>query len=100
MKPERSLPVLEEHGTPLMVLKPSSIWAAAMADLKRRAHNKSADATTMKHYAFHRNHVVKASTANDIIRAAIAEPGLGLASGKKDTRLLHSDVRLLEAALQ
>lgn len=44
--------------------------------------------------------VVKAETANDILRAAIAEPGLGLASGKRDTRLLYSDVELLKAALQ
>ena len=53
-----------------------------------------------KHYAFHRKHVVGAETANDIIRNAIAEPGLGLASGKRDTRLLYSDIELLKAALQ
>lgn len=98
---ERSIPVLEEHGTQLMVLKPSSIWAAAMEDLKRRAFNTDkARADRFKVYAFHRKHVLKATTANDIIRAAIAEPGLGQASGKRDTRLLYSDVELLKAALQ
>ncbi len=98
--PERALPVLEEHGTQLMVLKPSSIWAAAMEDLKRRLHNTRPNVDTFKHYAFHGRHVLKAASANDIIRAAIADPGTGLASGKRDTRLLYSDVELLKAALQ
>ncbi len=97
---ERSLPVLEEHGTQLMVLKPSSIWAAAMADLERRAYNTAPGEDGFKVYAFHRKHVLKATSANDILRAAIAEPGIGLASGKRDTRLLYSDVELLKAALQ
>lgn len=99
--------VLEEHGTKLMQLKPSMVWRCAMDDLERRKHNEGLKtfvgvplSSTFKHYAFHRRHVVKASTANDILRAAIAEPGLGLASGKKDTRLLYSDVELLKAALQ
>lgn len=107
--PERALPVLEEHGTRLMVLKPSSIWAAAMEDIKRRVHNTEVVASSksswgrrgeFKHYAFHRRHVLRANSANDIIRAAIAEPGLGRASGKKSTRQLYSDVELLKAALQ
>ena len=97
---ERSLPVLEEHGTQLMVLKPSSIWSAAMEDLKRREFNKQAAGDSFRPYAFHRRHVIKASTANDVIRAAIAEPGLGIVSGKRDTRLLYSDVELLKAALR
>src|ERR1017187_7764626 len=97
--PERALPVLEEHGTRLMVLRPSSIWAAAMEDLKRRAYNKDPGEEGFKVYAFHRKHVLKADTANDVIRAAIAEPGIGMASGKRDTRLLYSDIELLKAAL-
>ena len=100
MSEPRDLPALEEHGTQLMVLKPSSIWSAAMEDLKRRAHNVEPGVDTYRHYAFHRKHVIKASTANDIIRAAIAEPGLGQVSGKKDTRLLYSDVELLKLALK
>lgn len=97
---QRALPVLEEHGTQLMVLRPSSIWAAAMEDLKRRSYNKDPGEDGFRVYAFHRKHVLKANSANDVIRAAIAEPGLGLASGKRDTRLLYSDVELLKAALQ
>jgi hypothetical protein len=112
--------VLAEHGTQLMALKPSSIWAAAMEDLKRREHNREDNGRPdrMKQYAFHRAHVEKAQTANDIIRAAIADiqrdgelidpkgdsPGRyaskGRASGKSTTRLIYSDVRLLQAALQ
>lgn len=101
--------VLEEHGTKLMQLKPSMIWRCAMDDLQRFVHNKTVTAEgtgEYKQYAFHRRHVAVAfadkatvGTANDILRAAIAEPGLGLASGKKDTRLLYSDVELLKAAL-
>lgn len=92
--------VLEHHGTKLMQLKPSMIWRCAMDDLERRIHNKNTDVAGMKQYAFHRKHVAKASTANDILRAAIDQPGLGQASNKKDTRLLYSDVELLKAALQ
>lgn len=95
--------VLEDHGTKLMQLKPSMIWRCAMDDLDRFIHNKTVAAEgtgEYKQYAFHRRHVAKAGTANDILRAAIAEPGLGLASGKRDTRLLYSDVELLKAALQ
>ncbi len=98
--------VLEEHGTKLMQLKPSMVWRCAMDDLDRRSHNAAVQAGgegEFKQYAFHRRHVIKASTAstaNDVLRAAIAEPGLGRASGKRDTRLLYSDVELLKAALQ
>lgn len=94
--------VLEQHGTKLMQLKPSMIWNVAMTDLEKRAKNQHDGGAPVQYaqYAFHRRHVIKASTANDIIRAAIEEPGLGLASGKKDTRLLYSDVDLLRAALK
>lgn len=103
--------VLEEHGTKLMQLKPSMIWRCAMDDLGRLKHNRAVAASAkvppnfqqegeFKQYAFHRSHVIKAETANDILRAAIAEPGKGQASGKRDTRLLYSDLELLKAALQ
>jgi hypothetical protein len=92
--------VMEQHGTKLMQLKPSMIWRCAMDDLDRKAYNKDPVPGQYKQYAFHRRHVIKASTANDILRAAIAEPGLGQASGKRDTRLLYADVELLKAALQ
>lgn len=105
---KRTGSVMEGHGTKLMQLKPSMIWRCAMDDLARREHNAEIGSCEpgrpndgkFKHYAFHRHHVVKANTANDILRAAIAEPGKGRASGKKDTRLLYSDVELLKAALQ
>lgn len=112
--------VLASHGTQLMQLKPSSIWAAAMEDLKRREANRedSGRPDRMQQYAFHRDHIIKAENANDILRAAIADiqrdgelinpdgdsPGRwvskGRASGKATTRLLYSDARLLQAALQ
>lgn len=104
--------MLSEHGTELMVLKPSSIWQAAMADIGRRTNNRwdSGPPAEYQHYAFHRKHVEKAETANDIIRAAIADvegsygkdakPSLGAASGKPQTRLLYSNLDLLRKALQ
>lgn len=92
--------LLEKYGTKLMVPKPSSIWAAAMADLERKRHNKQADVSSMRPYAFHRKHVAKAESANDLIRAALKEPGLGCASSKKSTRALYADVDLLKSALR
>ena len=91
--------VLESHGTQLMNLKPSMIWQCAMADLERRERNKERS-DSYEVYAFHRRHVAKATSANDIIRAALATPHYGKETGKKDTRLLYSDLTLLEAALQ
>ena len=51
-------------------------------------------------YCFHRKHVSKALGAVDLIKRAIAEPLLGQASGKPNTRLVYSDVSLLERALE
>jgi predicted metallo-beta-lactamase superfamily hydrolase len=92
--------ILENHGTKLIDLKPSSLWAAAEADLERKKHNAEADIATVKHYAFHRDHVKKAVTPNDIIRAALKEPGKGLYSSKYATRIIYSDPEILRAALR
>lgn len=91
---------LEQHGTTLMQFKPEAIWRMAMADFDRRAGNANADVTEMKHYNFHRDHVRKATTANDILRAAIADLERGRGSGKKITRLLYGDAEQLRKALQ
>jgi len=99
----RVRPVLEQHGTALMKLKPHMIWDIAMQDLERRERNKAhgpTDIGSYEQYASHRNHVAGANTANDIIRAAIADRALGLASDKADTRLIYSDLETLKAALQ
>ena len=92
--------VMEQHGTQLMRLKPSMIWRCAMDDLERRERNRKADPGEYEQYAFCRSHVAKAESANDILRAAIIQPGKGQASGKRDTRLIYSDVELLKAALR
>jgi hypothetical protein len=98
MEVRKVRPVMEQHGTTLMKLKPRMIWDIAMADLDRRERNKT-KAWDFEHYAFHRDHVAGANTANDIIRAAIADRALGLASDKADTRLIYSDLETLKAAL-
>lgn len=107
---DRANRILQTHGTKLMELKPSSIWQAAMADLKRRERNKNV-VGDYERYAFHRDHVERAETANDLIRAAIKDiedaeaaevPVIakGRKSGKANTRLIYSNVELLKAALQ
>jgi len=83
-----------------MQLKPGMIWRIAMADLDRAARNRGGSIGTMERYAFHRKHVKGAESANDILRAAIADPERGRVSDKPDTRLLYSDVDLLKSSLQ
>lgn len=95
----RVLPMLEANGTQLMKLKPKMIWDCAMADMARRERNKDGRGRP-EHYAFHRKHVLKAESANDIIRAAIKDIDLGRRSAKRDTRLIYSDPELLKEALR
>lgn len=103
MEVRRVRPLLEQHGTTIIKLKPSMIWRIAMQDLERRERNKghspAADIGGYVQYAFHRDHVAGANTANDILRAAIADIERGQNSDKPDTRLIYSDVELLKAAL-
>lgn len=91
---------LETNGTVGLPFKPDAIWRMAMRDFEWRSGNSTAVVGKMKHYHFHRDHVRKANTANDILRAAIGDPGKGRESGKKLTRMLYSDVEKLKAALQ
>jgi hypothetical protein len=94
------MPHLEQHGTARAQFKPEAIWRMALSDVNRRTGNRTADVSEMKHYHFHRDHVRKATTANDVLRAAIEEIEKGRESGKKLTRLLYADPDLLKAALQ
>lgn len=99
--PRRVLDHLEQHGTTLMQFKPEAIWRMAMEDFNRRNGNAGTRSVDeMKHYHFHRDHVRKASTANDILRAAIGDLQRGRDSGKKITRILYADEGLLRRALQ
>jgi hypothetical protein len=91
---------LETNGTGGLPFKPEAIWRMAMRDLEARSGNSTAVVGKMRHYHFHRDHVRKAVAANDILRAAIADPDRGRDSGKKLTRLLYADVAQLKAALQ
>lgn len=93
-------PVMEQHGTRLMQLKPAMVWRMAMEDLSKRDLNKQGSFPGFKQYSFHRHHVRGAESANDILRAAIADPERGRASEKEATRLLYADLDLLRAALQ
>jgi|SRR5215831_5651069 len=53
----------------------------------------------MSRYCFHRRHVRKAKSAYDLIKLALAEPGIGQGSGKSNTRLVYSDIDQLWLAL-
>ena len=73
---------LDQHGTKLMALKPASIVAAARADLARREDNRGTvhKPPGREHYAFHRLHVRKAVTANDLLAVAQRDRSRGLTS--------------------
>ena len=94
--------MLAEHGTKLMDLKPSTVLQAAAEDLRRHARNKAAALEgdlSFEQFAFHRRHVRKAVDALDLLVRAYIEPGVGQSSAKYNTRLLYSDARLLQDAI-
>lgn len=90
-----------------MSLKPQNLVQAAQADLQRRERNGGFDPKARRrnkvpfeHYAFHRKHVRRAMSVEDVLRLAVADPLIGQVSGKKNTVLIYSNVPLLQAALQ
>lgn len=92
------------HGTPLMVLKPSSILGAAEADVKRFRRNTDKLSQRTEPYAFHRVHVRRAMEKGygqgfDIIVEALRDRERGLASGKPMTREVYRDEELLRQAI-
>jgi|SRR5215472_11191088 len=106
----RSL-VLLDHGTKLMELAAGSIAHAALNDLalregKREIRDENGKVTRRAvfeagvPYAFHRRHVGKATSPADLVARAIAEPGLGQASAKVNTRIVYADVEKLKAAME
>ena len=86
------------HGTKLMQLAPSSVLHAAERDLKLR--NTRDETNQSAPYAFHRLHVRKAERALDLLRLALADRERGVASGKRDTRVIYEDELVLLAALK
>ena len=73
MEPRRVRSAIEQHGTKLASLKPSMLWNLAMEDLARVQSNRLCERGYYARYHFHRSHVRKATSANDILRAALAE---------------------------
>lgn len=95
--------MLAEHGTQLMVLKPSSVRAAAAEDIRRRDRNREKTEVgdlEYEQFAFHRRHVSRSENANDLMVLALMDPAPGRQSGKLNTRLLYSDSALLLAAIR
>lgn len=81
--------MLDEHGTEAFVLLPGSIIGAAEQDLRLRDLKAGKQASANEPYAFHRFHVARASSAIDLIRIALSDLDQGLASGKRNTRLIY-----------
>lgn len=80
------------HGTRIFVLPLTAIIDAARADAERYRRNRGAEGDGFEVYAFHRRHVRKAmrrdgATGNDILRVALADPGRGLDSDKRELYL-------------
>ncbi len=94
--------MLADHGTELMRLKPSNLVQAAEADIRKRQRNAveaQTDRPCYEHFAFHRDHVRKATDVQDLLIRALMEPGRGLASSKYNTRLIYADAGTLLAAI-
>lgn len=84
-----------------MSLLPQNVLQAAEADLMRRIRNKAnAQRGTFEVYAFHREHVRRAKTIEQLLVAALMQPAAGLRSKKRNTKLLYGDSALLVAALR
>jgi hypothetical protein len=105
---ERDL--LQKHGTRLIRLKPQNIMQAAERDLKLRDEKRVASAakragedhepvSQLAPYAFYGAHVRKAKSVAGLIEIALQDREVGLASGKRMTRIIYGDEELLiEAA--
>ncbi len=101
MKHNREM--LHEHGTELMMLKPSSLLSTARADLMRSLRNSEeaqSQNPAYQHYAFHRKHVRQATDDVDLLTRALMDPVPGLESGKYNTRLIYGNAGLLLAAIK
>ena len=92
--------MLDDHGTTLSVLKPSSIVAAAAADIRKAERKAARQADRFEPYCFHRRHVRKAEGARELIALAADDRARGISSGKRITRLIYGDAELLAAALR
>lgn len=85
------------------MLKPQNIVQAAEADLKRAARNVErafAEQAGYEPYAFHRKHVRRAGTANELLLLALMDPTIAEKTVKPNTRMIYRDARLLLDAIK
>ena len=90
---------LRQHGTQVGGLPPTAVAYAAENDLRLRERKKETDSLQFRPYAFHRSHVKRASSPAELLSLALAEPVIGVESGKINTRMLYQSPDLLSAAL-
>lgn len=86
-----------------MGLKPQNIIQAAEADLARHRRNAQEAQTSnpsYEQYAFHRNHVRKSETPQDLIRLALMNPSAAEKTVKANTKLIYGNAALLIAAIR
>lgn len=92
-------PMLQEHGTQLLRLKPSSIVSAAEADLKLRERKKEHTAAPDEMYSFARKHVNRANSPGHLIALAYFDPNAAVSTDKKSTYVVYNDRDVLKTAL-
>ncbi len=100
--------ILLRHGTPASSLSPINIVQAAKADLQAREINRELkrlrSTLPRKHvgpnrrFTFLPEHRANAKTTAEILAAAIAAPGRGMASSNISTARVYADLDLLKAA--
>lgn len=86
-----------------MGLKPQNIIQAAEADLARARRNAEEAKTktpSYEQYAFHRSHVRKSETSQDLMRLALMNPSAAEKTVKANTRLIYGNAALLLAAIR
>lgn len=92
-------PMLQEHGTELVRLKPNNILQAAEADLRLKQRKKEKEAEPDAMYSFARKHVQRATSAGHLIALAYFDPNAALSTDKKSTYVVYNDREVLRQAL-
>jgi hypothetical protein len=109
---------LHRHGTELVAITPGMVVQGALRDLQVRSlkrqfdglappllpeaasPSKSVPVIAPTHqYLFHRKHVMRAKTAEQLLTLALADRDIGCQSAKHHTRMIYGDPDLLRDAL-
>lgn len=92
-------PMLQEHGTEFVRLKPNNILQAAKADLQLKERKKEKTAEPDAMYSFARKHVQRATSPGHLIALAYFDPNAAASTDKKSTYVVYNDRDVLKTAL-